>query len=372
MPEDKRAVMTSEEFHVRFDKLLQARNHVLERSFRPDPTKREDLKVAEIRDQFAHVALANRWKYARSGAPIELFMNVVHSPEFNAQADREGTSYFAFICEPVFPRLMRLAIGLVRSKAMQENLLGGRLWIAARLFSNPGDTDELKMLAAASVIWRMALEFLLYHELQHILVGHVGFTRERLGLHALPELYSVMGIDQQTLWCMEYSADLFSALTVADDVLTRQFAVTGGQSFATDTEVDRSLLFLTAVGVAMVLCEFEARDNSGADVEGRTHPPVWTRYVTVIDAMTRRFDERGGPHAEWWEQIEVLSRSSLQEAGLYTGRMSRILADATSERAVDEARAQMAALAERTIQLQSEWSDFAINLDQSDASTVGP
>jgi|GEM_PF-2377103 len=295
-----------------------------------------------------------------SREPVELLINVVHSPDFNATADRHEGVYFAFICEPVFPRLMTLAIKATQTDMMREHLLDRGLWMAAPLFVEAAVAPGLELLAAAGVIWRMAIEFIMYHELHHLLAGHVGFAREQLKLRALPELHAVEGLDQQVMWSMEYTADLFAALTVTDDVVQRQFAVHAGRTLSARAFEDKSLCYLAAVGVALVLCEFEERDVTKHASGQRSHPPVWTRYVTVIDGMRRRFDASGSPHQEWWPEVESLARTAVSELLREQRSPVTILTKAMSDTAVDEARSCMRELAESSLRLQNEWSPYAI------------
>jgi hypothetical protein len=168
-----------------------------------------------------------------------------------------------------------------------------RRFIAEPRRTDPRDPTRRK---AAYVFLIMAIEFIVSHELGHILCGHVGWHQERTAGFALSEVRTPncleAGIDYQAL---EMHADGFA-------VWVSLLRTLGMASSREDPSVPLRVISNPVQAVeATLICAlimvgtFIGRFSAPSDWPKLTHPPLGIRHVLNVAAVARSLKHFGEP-----------------------------------------------------------------------------
>ncbi len=154
----------------------------------------------------------------------------------------------------------------------------------------------------ATFVHRLALDLLYFHELHHVLLGHVGYLQNRFGpcaIFEVPQSHDIPIKDRVPRKTIEFTADFMAGASIADCLASHSFAMAGRVEVVEDPEGqlarDSKLaeLILFASGVLFSTLESQLVSQGLQDTPG--YPISETRWFSVLRGMERRLGGIGHP-----------------------------------------------------------------------------
>jgi len=241
------------------------------------------------------------------GDPVEIHVGVISSarPEVTALTTRIHDIYFIGIMEPVFSAIIEIIIALtghmtfgdereteVRSLPAEEAEEGTKgKAVRATLYGVPRP-EKMKIsdghLVFASFLQRFAIEFLYYHELQHILLGHLGRREIRHSSPTLVERAASTSRKQSEDRAMEFYADFGAASTMAHCCMNNSFVLCPSSLIPHDQLSTQSFAEHLLMSLLVVYIVFEAHEQR-KESPSASYPAVAVRALTAVEAFAKQF-----------------------------------------------------------------------------------
>ncbi len=213
-------------------------------------------------------------------------------------------------------------------------------------------------LSLAVKLQVLALEFLFWHEINHLICGHLGFYEKAGDLSVIEEGRPPIA-DSSASQAMEYMADLFTAVSFVEMIKSRRFVLIPPEVFGQTTDSNRTLIYGLTIAVTTLFALFhshEQQDHGDRALVDPNYPTVFTRYVTVVDMLTRGLDGWSDQSSQQWAKTASQALQDLRVATRSAGLDPVFLHQIESDELLDQARLEMVILAETAIALQMEWN----------------
>ncbi len=144
-----------------------------------------------------------------------------------------------------------------------------------------GPSDPLR-LAIAQVIAMFGVEFVLFHELGHILGGHLEYLQERLGIielkaHGSEHDLFIKARDSITYQTIEMDADAISIHLLLENVLCKKKQIVN--AFLYGHEIELGKLLVISIVIAFFLM------NTGSKEESDKYLPRDYRFHLVVSIL---------------------------------------------------------------------------------------
>ena len=246
--------------------------------------------------------------------PLPVCVEEMGSDDFNAFASRESDSKYYYIginyldylhllvafrrllAEPTF--LPALGNSAAETQALpQFDLLGPSNAVLGSVIGAPLHPADMTRFHFAGLLREIATNFLIMHELSHILLGHVDYVIDKIHTNALMEVKAVSPahFSAGERQAMEFDADAGAMYHVLENLLkqAKELQETNDYShelsqFFKDPAVLSSAFF---IAVYMVFRLFSGSRNQLSDLKSGSHPHPVVRqaYLTglVNDVMSK-------------------------------------------------------------------------------------
>jgi hypothetical protein len=148
---------------------------------------------------------------------------------------------------------------------------------------------------------RLSLDLIYFHELNHIMLGHLGHSELRFGPCALFEVPHDKLSSRSANADLEFAADFSAGAALGDCILNHSFATAGRVAASLDEEVRRKETLklaetvLFAAGVTFVQFEAQLLANGLKGIPD--YPLSETRWFSVLRGMERRITKHDAPFA---------------------------------------------------------------------------
>lgn len=144
----------------------------------------------------------------------------------------------------------------------------------------------------ATFLQRLALDLLYFHELNHLMLGHVGYSELRFGPCALFEVAGATGPAHVAQIELEFAADFCAGAALADCIAEHSFASAGKVARSQDPAICHQetlkLMELVLFAAAVTFVQFESQllAQSLRGIAG--YPLSETRWFSVLRGIERR------------------------------------------------------------------------------------
>jgi hypothetical protein len=323
-------------------------------------------------DRFSAPLHGNRWILAHDATPTSIVFGVTHDEEFNAFAFLSANQHCIAFNHSVFPTLLQVFCELTAQatflpmignstvtsfpalKTVSKSTTGDLLWegmVLPKLL--PQDPERLQY---TFILYRLALEFLFFHELHHVLGGHISYIGNQYAMSALLEIRQRDPLSFKDRRCMEWAADFFAAKSLADSCLSRRFMTINPSQIPNTPEFTETIFYLALIAVTVLFCVFEIWEGTPDD----NYPTVLTRYSTVVDMFSRPLEHENRTLWERWEYVAGSALGDLRVAIRQTQWGRNLLTQIDSDEFLDQAWREMNMLAEQSLQLMPSWQRYAL------------
>jgi hypothetical protein len=210
----------------------------------------------------------------------------------------------------------------------------------------------------ATLLYRLSVEFLFYHELHHVLLGHVGLVRHMRRAARMVESGATRDVSEEQQRSMEYVADLFASKTLYDSIRRRRFSLLTSQSI--DGLSDHHLAYAGTLAILTLFCTFQLDDRS----EHAAYPPLGVRTLTFIDHWTRASQGGESMKRDLWDHVASTALRTVRTAFSELYDDVALLSLGDDEGAIDRAFEMQADLVTAAQNHMSSWQPFAIRTEQ--------
>jgi len=260
----------------------------------PDPTDREGIAT-----RLSKLVSGSRWRRLSDGALFAGHFAVVERQSPTAfTIEASSNDFLIAVHSGLLQALMNVFARMAHHPAMYRDPSPSGKHERNDLFENvPFASAADGEMLLATLLYRLAVEFLFYHELHHVIVGHAGYMRHtRHGLRMF-ESGAIIGLDRGRQRPMEYTADLFASKSLYDSIQRRRLALFTPQSL--EGLEDHHLMYAGVLAFLTLFCTLQLHDPTESDaypsLGARTLIFInhWTRASQGEESMTSRFV---GPH----------------------------------------------------------------------------
>lgn len=351
---------------MRFDDLLRKpkiyRNHC---SYPQSATKLVPLK--EFRQRLEKPLVANSWIEKSTQQVKTINFDVIEDDSLGAFSFCDGETNIIVFHSGTFDILLTTFCTLMGRTTLLPMIAGSKStsdvtpkWVQ-EMFGLI--SDERVMFA--TLLYRLSIDFLYFHELHHIVSGQTKFVQGQnahIALADSPQGDSELFPDRK---CMEYVADLFAGASLGDCCKTRRFVTVDHDLLPTIEEQEITLPYLTCVAVIILFAFLNCLGHNST----QNYPSLFARLTTVIDMLTRKLSSSD----KWRDNVDVIVTAGIRDVQDALRDNPHILGETATDlvlqldaqRNVDEVFAEMSALGERSMPLFSKWQPYALDIPQS-------
>lgn len=211
-----------------------------------------------------------------------------------------------------------------------------------------------KPMLLAALLYRIAVEFLFYHELHHVLLGHVGLMRRVRRGARMVESRMLNDITAEHQRSMEYAADLFASKTLHDSIGRRRFSLLTPQSLVGFS--DDHLMYAGMLAILTLFYTFQLNDRS----EHSGYPPLSVRTLTFVDHWTRESHGGESMEREVWDHTASTALRAVRTAFSELYDDVPLLSFGEEEDAIDRAFEMQSHLVIAANKHLPSWQPFAI------------
>lgn len=226
-----------------------------------------------------------------------------------------------------------IPLSLPRGVALEQAI------VSITALSRPADE---RRAAAGVLLTELAVAFCGYHELAHLLLGHVDAMQRWGGRARLLEMADSTGIpylDPKTRLIWEYEADLVAANMLLQDMMNPGIEAVFKGVYGPDAETGALSRFQTMLGATLVVFLLIAQ---GTPRDRRTHPEPLVRFAAIANdsaaALTEQQPQLKLSFEEVGEAVNDVALSTLsawRALGLSTSAASPLQNLLTAQRAVE-------------------------------------
>jgi len=314
--------------------------------------------TARLSAAFARVLSANPWKRLDDNAPVKVHFAIIDRDDPNAfVVEAEARVYLVVFHSGLLKTLMNVFARAAHHDAMfREVESSGPMERRPLLEPSPHASGDPNRMLLATLLYRLALEFLFYHELHHLILGHAGYVFKRTRLRIFESGKAALS-DPLGQRPMEYAADLWAAKTLYDSILRRRFVTLTPKSIkGLDTY---HLLYAAVIAFTTLFAALQYFDPE--DVP--TYPTMGARSLTFIHDWTTRIDRDKPISPDLWGHASTGAlhavRVSFTESYDAVGLMDFTEDDAAIDRAYDE----ITELAKQATAMSQAWKDCAVRTE---------
>ncbi len=273
-----------------------------------------------LRDTVNSELQRHQWIQKDTGNPVEIWFDFASHSDINACAFRDKDLYFISVNHIVLSGMTQLISEVLRrtdifpkhgkperlEKATRESpielpsaaapnehaILAAKAGIATVL---PSDPARFQLCLFAS---RICLDLLYFHELNHILLGHVRHCEHRFGPTVLFEAPTNGTECVATTKEFEYVADRVAGTALARCLLSRKFTISGEVEEETDEkkdQLDRELTSVVLFAVGMFFASIESQLLRDEIAGMPQYPYSETRWMSVLRGFEIEFEEQDHP-----------------------------------------------------------------------------
>lgn len=217
-------------------------------------------------------------------------------PSVSAMVTKVKDDYFIGILTPVFSATIEILLKLTSHLKFDENCSNPE---ANEPLSTGAADQKIKVTNAgipltlptsdahlqfASFLQRIAIEFLYYHELQHVLMGHLGKHEAQFSSPTLAEKPTANLTFNKEQRAMEAYADYVAASTIAQCCLRNNFVLCPTAVIPPQNVTPDHLFKYSLFSILTIFLIFESQQKARA-IESANYPSVATRILITLEAF---------------------------------------------------------------------------------------
>lgn len=276
-------------------------------------------------DTFRAIAEDLMNRAAREGRPFEFDMHFIDGVGLNAFAATFSDIDIIALHSDILPILTGTARGLMSNPQLFPDIKTEGCDVSLRaanadskdialgiLSLDVGKLDDVRRDRFAMQIAEMAMKFIIYHEIAHIINGHTRWLREQGKLALIAEVQSdnypsIMGMERETL---EWDADSIAIGNVLVHALLPETTVVEGRDswkIPSQNFIGSNDDAIDCVTAAIFICAkyFACMDNGDiCDPAPRSHPhPIIRLYSGVMTIEHVIAFRTGGNYMRYYDQL---------------------------------------------------------------------
>lgn len=330
------------------------------------PEIRAELSDADLTDakgiefRLCRLVVETQWRRRIDGSPIQGHFAVIDQVSPTAFSIEVSSEHFLIAIHSGLLKVLMNVFGrMAHHPAIWGESIQSNKHIRHDLFeSTPFSSSQEGPMLLATLLYRLTIEFLFYHELHHVLLGHVGFVRRVRHGARMVESEATSDVSEVHQRSMEYIADLFASKTLCDSIKRRRFSLLTPQSL--DGLADHHLMYAGTLAFLTLFCTFQLYDRS----EHAAYPPLNVRTLTFVDYWTRASQGGESMKRDLWDRVASTAIRTVQTVFSELYDDVALLSFGDDEEAIDhayEGLTELAAVAQSHISL---WQPFAIKADR--------
>jgi hypothetical protein len=315
--------------------------------------------TATLSAAFSRVLSANPWKQLDDNAPVTVQFAIIDRDDPNAfVVEADSHIYLVAFHSGLLKSLMNVFARAAHHDVMFKEVESpGPSQHLPLLEPSPHASSDPNRMLLATLLYRLALEFLFYHELHHLILGHAGYVSKRTRLR-LNESGKAALLDPLGQRPMEYAADFWAAKTLYDSILGRRFVTLTPKSLeGLDTH---HLLYAAVLAFTTLFAALQYFDPQ--DVP--TYPTMGARSLTFIHDWTRRIDNDKPIPPNLWGHASTTALHAVRVAFTECYGAVGLMDFTEDDDAIDRAYDEITELAGQATAMSRAWKDCAVRTER--------
>ncbi|KYG77530.1 hypothetical protein [Roseivirga spongicola] len=352
----------------------------MSRSFDTKQLKDESLKKLYdyILHRATHIFEVFRDVYFPGSKNKELVIGYLHSTHFQAEAYRSKIDSFNIGIHSPTILLSRTLFDVLVTDDKYGGYITGELsnnvTFPFRLINDVRNiynqkevliTKDSNRTLVSSVLTDLTGTFIALHEIGHIVLGHVDFTKAEFGDDQLLEIFSFKKRrlrEAENRQAMEHDADMIAARLIPQYIEQLHTKILEDNryqlAFRKIHESDRMLELLTALSTSAIYAMFLYMfgPNTVRDFRYTAHHHPLTRIRNVVNGIVQTLSERWDFDLDLFDTFYEQMQISIQDIFAYNGMINSFLFKDSTPEKVKNDLARIQELAFKNRSLSQPWS----------------